>query len=353
MEFGLMFFASSEDSLSGNIYELVKQCAIYGDENDFSSIWVPERHFTEFGGVYNNPAILHAAIAGVTKRIKLNSGSVVLPIHDPIRVAEEWSMVDNLSNGRVGLSIASGWNPNDFVFFPDHYANKHQVMYEGIETVRRLWNEEAIERRGGNGKTSQVRIYPSPVQKQIPLYITTSGNPEGFEKAGSLGLNILTAVLDQTLEDLSEKIVLYRKKREENGFDPSTGKVSLMLHTYVGEEETSTKEEARKPYCDFLKRNRGLLNGLAQNRNSSFSIDSLSEEDMDEFVNFLYDRFATTKGLIGSKESCMDMVEQTEAAGVDEIACLLDFGPPSYKILENLEHLRQLKEVYSVSKTTV
>ncbi|MFH6993376.1 MupA/Atu3671 family FMN-dependent luciferase-like monooxygenase [Flavobacterium sp. FlaQc-48] len=344
MEFGIMFFASSEDSLSGNIYDLVKKCAIYGDENNFSSIWVPERHFTEFGGIFNNPAVLQAALASITTRIRLNSGSVVMALHDPIRVAEEWAMVDNLSNGRIGLSVASGWNPDDFVFFSQNYKDKHKVMYEGISTVKKLWRGESIERLSGNGKKVDVKIYPSTVQKEVPFYLTVSANSEGFKNAGKLGFNILTSVLDQTVEELSEKINLYRQARRENGFDPKTGKVTLMLHTFIGLDNEAIKEEARKPYCNFLKRNKKLFEGMAYNRDSGFSLDSLSEEDLDDFLNFLYERFANTKGLIGSKEACMDMVRKTEEAGVDEIACLLDFGPPSDRILENLKYITELKQ---------
>ncbi len=351
MEFGIMFFASSKDSLLGNIYDLVKKCAIYGDENDFSSIWVPERHFTEFGGVYNNPAVLQAAIATVTKRIRLHSGSVVMALHDPIRVAEEWAMVDNLSDGRVGLSIASGWNPNDFAFFPEHYTKKHEVMYEGIKTVQKLWKGEYIERLSGNGKMASIKIYPDIVQKQIPLYSTVSANPEGFIKAGKQGFNILTSVLDQTVEELAEKIKLYRKARLENGLDPKEGKVSLMLHTFVGQNEEAIIEEARVPYCNFLKRNKKIFEGLAHNRGRKFSLSDIDDEELDEFLDFLYDRFATSKGLIGTPESCQKIVKQVEEAGVDEIACLLDFGPSSGRILENLKHLNKLKESYKVLET--
>jgi len=268
MDFGLMFFASSEDSLTGNIYDLVKDCAKYGDQNGFTSLWVPERHFTEFGGVYNNPAILQAAVAGVTERIRLYSGSVVVPLHDPIRIAEEWSMVDNMSNGRVNLSIAPGWNPNDFVFFPDNYSKRYDVMYNNIEIVQKLWQGKTIQRKGGNDQMVDVKIYPTPVQPSVPICVTVSNSIDGFEMSGKKGYDILTALLDHTLEELAEKIKVYRKARKEAGFDPKTGKIILMLHTFVGEDDYETKEEARKPYCDFLRSNYlpfGLRPAISQN----------------------------------------------------------------------------------------
>ncbi|WP_158657921.1 MupA/Atu3671 family FMN-dependent luciferase-like monooxygenase [Agarilytica rhodophyticola] len=342
MQFGLMFFASSQDSLSGNIYELIKECAIFGDQHGFSSLWVPERHFTEFGGIYNNPAILHAAIAMLTKNIRLHSGSVVMPINDPVRVAEQWSMVDNLSNGRAGLSVAAGWHPNDFIFFPEHYHSKHDVMYEGIDVLQTLWQGGSIKRKNGVGDNTDVKIYPTPVNQNLPLYLTVSSSPLGFKKAGAMGLNILTSVLDQTLEELAEKVVMYRAARAQNGYDPSSGVVTLMLHSYIGEDELSTKEEARKPYCTFIKNNKDLMKGLANNRGTGFDVDELSDTDMDEFVNFLYDRFSSTKGLIGSVESCRPLLKQVEESGVNEIACLLDFGPTREQILNNLLFLKKL-----------
>src|SRR5918912_1452433 len=99
MQFNLMFFSSREDATSKDKYKLVLEGAKFADQHGFSSVWVPERHFTELGCLYPNPALLHAALARETRNIGLRAGSVVMPLHNPIRVAEEWSVVDNLSGG--------------------------------------------------------------------------------------------------------------------------------------------------------------------------------------------------------------------------------------------------------------
>src|ERR1700752_1539216 len=121
IEFSIMFFAASEETLKHDKYDLVLKAAQFADQHSFSSVWIPERHFATLGGLYPNPSVLHAALAVLTKRIQLRAGSVVLPLHNPIRVAEEWSVVDNLSNGRVGLSFASGWHARDFALQPENY----------------------------------------------------------------------------------------------------------------------------------------------------------------------------------------------------------------------------------------
>ena len=118
--------------------------AKFADEHGFAAVWTPERHFHEFGGLYSNPALTSAALATITKRVQLSAGSVVLPLHHPIRVAEEWAFVDNISGGRIGVSFASGWHADDFVFAPENYADRKQLMLRQIETVRRLWRGEAV-----------------------------------------------------------------------------------------------------------------------------------------------------------------------------------------------------------------
>ena len=78
-------------------YRLLLEGARFADRHGFAAVWTPERHFHAFGGLYPNPAVTGAALAAITERIGIRAGSVVLPLHNPIRVAEEWSVVDNLS----------------------------------------------------------------------------------------------------------------------------------------------------------------------------------------------------------------------------------------------------------------
>ena len=122
IDFSLFYFASDARQSDQDKYRLLKEGAQFADRHGFAAVWTPERHFHAFGGLYPNPSVTSAALAVLTERVQIRFGSVVLPLHDPIRVAEEWAVVDNLSNGRVGLSFASGWHPDDFVFKPEHYA---------------------------------------------------------------------------------------------------------------------------------------------------------------------------------------------------------------------------------------
>ncbi|MGH9666530.1 MAG: LLM class flavin-dependent oxidoreductase, partial [Bryobacteraceae bacterium] len=351
MKFGLMFFAASEDALVGDKYRLVTESARFGDRNGFSSVWVPERHFTKFGSLYPNPVVLQAALAMKTERIALRAGSVVAPLHHPLRIAEEWSVVDNLSGGRVGISFAPGWNPDDFAIFPERYASRYEQLYSTIATVRRLWRGESLEVTNGTGQRTTVRPYPTPVQRELPIWVTAASSPQSYTRAGELGANLLTHLLDQGEEELGRKICMYRDARAGAGFDPAAGVVTVMLHTFVGEDANEVREQARAPFCNYIRHNIGLLNGLARSRGQEIDVRSMSPRDLGEFVEFLYERFAGSRGLIGTPETCLDLVARLEQAGVDEIACLLDFGPDADLILSNLPHLARLKDRYEASRT--
>ncbi|WP_414584621.1 MupA/Atu3671 family FMN-dependent luciferase-like monooxygenase [Scytonema sp. PCC 10023] len=345
MQFGLMFFASQENSETGGKYHLVIESAKFADQHGFSSVWLPERHFAAMGCLFPNPAVLNAALAMQTKRIRLRAGSVVLPLHHPIRIAEEWAMVDNLSQGRVEISFASGWHPNDFAFFPEKYPNRYEEMYQGIETVQKLWQGESIPVKSGNSTQIQVRSYPSPIQPVLPIWVTAASNPQTFAKAGEIGANLLTHLFDQSTEELAEKIALYRQMRAKHGHDPESGKVAVMLHTFVGEDVNLVREQVRQPFCDYLKLNQNLLKGLAQSRSRDVDLTKLSSQEFDNFLNFLFERFFSTRALIGTPDTCLGIVSQLKQAGIDEIACLLDFGPDNELILSNLPFLNKLQEL--------
>jgi len=347
ISFGLIFFASSEAPFSGdNKYRLVIESTKYADRHGFSGVWIPERHFTRDGWLYPNPIVLLAALARETSQIRLRAGSVVLPLHDPIRVAEEWAMVDNLSGGRVEISFASGWHPNDFVFFPDRYANRQEVMYRDMETVLKLWRGEAIQRRGGDGKMVEIKTYPAPLQASLPIWVTAAGNPKTFAAAGEQGANLLTHMYNQSIDELAEKIAIYREARAKHGYDPQSGQVSVMLHTYVGESAEAVREHTEEPFCEYLKSASYLFNAIAYSRGQKVDLSSLSEQDFNDYLHFVYDRLVSTERvLFGTPESCLDLVKRIKAAGVNEIACQLDYGLDVDTVLASMEHLNRLKEL--------
>src|SRR5690606_18397800 len=97
VDFSVIFFSDAGRYAGANPYTLLFDIAEYVDADGFSAVWVPERHFHRFGGIYAHPGVLAAALATRTRNIRLRAGSIVLPLHHPALVAETWAMIDNLS----------------------------------------------------------------------------------------------------------------------------------------------------------------------------------------------------------------------------------------------------------------
>jgi len=356
MEFG-MFMWGNDDAAGSSKYKLMLDGAKYFDENGFSSVWTPERHFSAFGGPYPNPSVTGAAIAAITKKIAIRSGSIVSPLHHPIRIAEDWSVVDNISDGRVGLSFAAGWQPNDFVIRPENHKNNKQVMLDQIETVKKLWRGEKVAFENPMGDMVEISTLPRPVQKELPVWLTTAGNPESYRAAGKLGVNVLTHLLGQNLEELTEKIRIYREARKEAGFDPETGKVTLMLHAFVGTSDSEVRELVREPMKDYLRSAMKIVidfawafpafkrPGGADAKVEDIDIKNLTEEESETILDFAFERYFETSGLFGTPETCAKMVDRCKGAKVDEIACLLDFGVDTEKVMASLPLLKDVRNM--------
>ncbi len=342
--FSLYYFGNYEAAFDEHKYDLLIEGAKFADRHGFEAVWIPERHFHAFGGLSPNPSVVAAALARETERLSLRAGSVVLPLHHPVRVAEEWAVVDNLSRGRVGISFASGWHPDDFVFAPEAYGRHRELMFEKIEEVRRLWRGEALRVRGGAGNELNVRLFPQPMQRELPVWVTVVNNPETYRRAGEIGAGILTNLMGQTVEDLARNVRIYRQALGEHGHDPARGRVSVLLHTFVGGAAEAARERARRPFCDYLKSSLDLLQKLVKSQGLGIDFERLSEDDKDYLLSSAYERYVRTSALIGTPDTCAPVVERLSDIGVDEIACFVDFGVEAESVLGGLTHLDALRE---------
>lgn len=352
-----LYFWGNDDGPGPRKYELLLESARFGDANGFAAVWTPERHFHAFGGPYPNPSVLGAAVAAVTKNIRIRAGSCVIPLHHPIRVAEEWAVVDNLSNGRVDISFASGWQPHDFVLRPESFKENKKVMVRDVDVVRRLWRGESLEFQGPHGDMVPRTTLPRPVQKELPVWITSAGNPDTYRLAGAIGANVLTHLLGQSVDEVADKIRIYRQALADNGHDPNSGKVTLMLHTFVGENEEEVRQVCKEPLKEYLRASVNLVKQFAwsfpafkrpqgaDSKPDDIDLSSLTPEETDAILEYAFLRYYETSGLFGTPESCVQMIDKLKTIGVDDVACLIDFGIDTNVVLDSLKHLNKLRQL--------
>lgn len=318
------------------------ESAQFADLHGFTAIWTPERHFYAFGGLYPNPSLTSAALAMITQSVQLRAGSAVVPLHDPVRLTEDWSVVDNLSNGRVAIAFASGWTVDDFVLSRAPHANRKAVMWEGIATMQKLWRGETVTRTDATGKPFEIKTLPRPIQPHLPVWITCQA-PETFIEAGRMCANVLTSLLGGTLEELAPRIQLYRNALAKQGHNPQLGKVALMIHTFLGDDLDTVKNQVRQPFCTYLKTHYDLLEGLAKVMGLTVSLKDFSEDDIDSLLEFGVEGFMNGRSLIGTPASCQPFIEQIRQAGINEVACLIDFVQDTELVMASLPYLDRLK----------
>ena len=347
MEFSL-FYWGNDDGDGRDKYRLLLDGARFADANGFSAIWTPERHFHAFGGPYPNPAVTGAAVAAVTERIGVRAGSCVAPLHHPARIAEEWAVIDNLTNGRAGLAIAAGWQPDDFVLRPENAppGNK-SAMFEAIDQLRALWRGEPVAFPTATGTHHSLVTQPRPVSTDLPIWITTAGNPETWANAGRIGANVLTHLLGQSVAEVGEKIAIYHAALREAGHDPARFSVTLMLHTFLGATREEARETAREPMKAYLRSATGLIKQYAWafpafkrpagvDNASDVDLGSLEEEELDGIMDFAFERYFSESGLFGTVDDALERVEQVRRIGVTEVACLIDYGIAPGTVLDGL-----------------
>lgn len=337
MRFSLIFFANDDARDARSRYDLLARSAEFADDHGFEAVWVPERHFHSFGGAFPNPAIAACLVAMNTSRIRVRVGSVVLPVHDVLSVAEDWSMVDNLSGGRVDISFATGWNPADFVLAPERYATRQDCTLSMAREFDRLWKGESIRRTDGMKNEVDIRVYPRPVQRELQYWLTCTSTPERFVQAGENGFNVLTALLFQTPDEVRRNIDAYRAARYRDDASAGPGHVTLMLHTYLDESLEAVRNAVRVPFIQYLESSISLW------KNRWTDLENIpTERDRKLLLELAFSRYFRSAGLFGTVDSCLPTVQKFAESGVDEIACLVDFGMENEVVLEGLKHVARL-----------
>ncbi len=194
---------------------------------------------------------------------------------------------------------------------------------------------------------------PRPVSRKLPIWVTTAGNPETWREAGALGANVLTHLLGQTIEEVAGKIGIYHDALRAAGHDPAEHKVTLMLHTYIAATRDEAREVAREPMKDYLRSAAALIKqyawafpafkkpvGVANPMD--LDLGTLTGEELESILDFAFLRYFDESGLFGTVDDALAQVERLKRIGVDEVACLIDYGIPAAQVMAGLTPLAEV-----------
>jgi natural product biosynthesis luciferase-like monooxygenase protein len=251
MRYGIFYLPSLDsgrENGSGRLLETVEQAA-YGEELGFDSVWLAEHHFHSFGGVFSSPPVIGAAIAQRTSKIRIGTAVILLPYHNPLRIAEDYATLDCLSRGRLEFGIGHGFVKWESLTFGIPLEELRERFRENLEIILKAWSETALNHTGRRYQYRGVEVLPRPAQRPHPaVWMGATSTEESFELAGRRGFHLMLIPFLHDVGELSSMVQLYFNARRAAGHDPASARVVAMYHIYVGESAT----EARRTAADAL-----------------------------------------------------------------------------------------------------
>lgn len=227
----------------------LRQIVEYGvlaEEVGMTSFHVGEHHFSNYFLSSPTPAL--AAIAERTSRIRLSTAVTLLPHHDPVRIAEDYAMVDVLSGGRVELIGGRGVDLSIYGQFGQDHLRSEDLLIEAVELLRQLWTSESVTWEGRvRPPLTAVTTRPRPLQQDLPLWLSASSITSA-ERAAGLGCPIVIPTVSTGVELPVDIAARFRRSWEDAGNGPSRGKVVLHVHCYVGEGSTEAAIDMWTPH---------------------------------------------------------------------------------------------------------
>ena len=300
----------------------------------FHAVWLAEHHFYNYGGYIPSVPVLGAAIAQRTKRLRIGSGIALLPLQDPIRVAEEFALLDCLSGGRLDFGIGRGFQKAEYDAFERNMGDSRVLFQEAHDIIIKAWTQEQFSHEGKFRRVRDLQVIPKPVQKLPPIYVAAIFTPESFEWTGGMGYNLMVVPYAADPGVLAGNIKLFGDTRKVRGH---TGEPDVMAvyHFYCGETAEKAKEEPREAMLRYL--------GAAAepNREPAYSDQYSAYVQLREGFKALldYDGVLYPHRLIfGDPAQCVERIKQVQATGATHIGLLADFGGLEHgKIMASLD----------------
>ena len=195
---------------------------VYADQMGIEEVWLGEHSFSRHGllsGIWS----FMGAVAGRTQNIRIGTAVIVLPLHNPILVAEEVAMLDVISNGRINFGIGAGYQQQEFDGLGVDIDTSRERFKEAIDVIIKAWTEERLTFHGKYTNVDDLWVLPKPVQKPYPpLFQAVSTSPESIDFAASRQIQVIAGGPTDILGQAPQVIKLWREKMDEYGFPTRT-----------------------------------------------------------------------------------------------------------------------------------
>jgi alkanesulfonate monooxygenase SsuD/methylene tetrahydromethanopterin reductase-like flavin-dependent oxidoreductase (luciferase family) len=345
MEFG--YFTLSDNNYKGNtrtanqfVQDLTSE-ALYADQLGMHSAWIGEHHFNSLG-VNSSPEMVLAFIAARTRHIRLAPAVTVLPLHNPIRVAEQWATLDLLSGGRVDFAAGRGYDRREYQPFGISFDDNQAIFDEGVEILRKLWSSggKRIDHKGKHYQFEDVAITPQPIQNPMPLYVASFSKPS-IELAARLDCGLIVAPFAAAMSfgGLKQVADLYHESCAKYGRKPK--RLMCSYFTHFADDAASERAQRERQIRYYQECVIPSLPGDPKTAPPSYRyfidmvarLKTVKPEDLTE-----------NSVLIGNSARLTEILKKVEGAGFDEVILYFNVGmKPHQQVKEEMD--RFMREV--------
>jgi alkanesulfonate monooxygenase SsuD/methylene tetrahydromethanopterin reductase-like flavin-dependent oxidoreductase (luciferase family) len=341
MEFGVFHEfsrrpAQSEAEAFAESFELVDAAERWG----LDVLWLAELHFTT-SSVLASPLAIAAAIAGRTERLRIGTAVQVLPLGDPLRLAEEWATVDQISRGRLIFGVGRSGFARAYLSYGIPYEQSRERFAEALEIIRLAWTEPTFSYHGTYRRYDNVALSPKPFQQPHPPIRVAAVTPDTFPMLGTQGYPIFAAVRQGTVSELRSDIARYRAAFRAAGRD-GDGEVYLRIPIYVAasaEQAIAEPEESIMRF--FWEMGAQLLESATQAgaRDSDQRV-----ERGHALANLSYEQARREKVIVGTPDVVTRRLQEIrDELGIQGILAELNCGRqiPDERVMRSLRLLCQ------------
>ncbi|EEM16728.1 MULTISPECIES: LLM class flavin-dependent oxidoreductase [Bacillus] len=241
-------------------------------------------------------------------------GVSVLPLHNPIRVAEDYAMVDLLSNGRLDLGLGSGYAQKEFDGYNISLEDKTERFNESLEVLRKAWSGKPFSHQGKFFQYNDLKLNVQPIQAPFPPHWIATSSEKGVSHVASMGSNFMGLGFSKSRDELAKLIDTYKNMYLKSGYgNPEELEIPVAFHVHVGETYVDAESNAKDPYQLFMNTPRGT---------------NISYEDLKHKFN----------PVIGSPDEVIKQIQSYREIGVTNFMAVMNFGGlEHHKVLSSLD----------------
>jgi len=263
MEFGILFTSHPNTDIEPyphhDVHARVTREIVRADELGFDYAWIAEHHFSNEYGIMPDVFVYASYLAALTKRIKIGTAVVTLPLANPLRVAENSAFVDILSNGRFVLGLGSGYRKYEFDGFGLDFEARREVQEEALPLLMKLFKEKRVDHQDKHFKfkvDGAYEMFPHALQQPYPPVFLAGATDRSIGVAGRMGFGLMLSTWTPFAE-LARQTAFYRSQLEQTpqGLrdNPARGQIDIARWTYIAETDAKARAESEEGIMRHLK----------------------------------------------------------------------------------------------------